>query len=181
MLAWLRIYWRAGGTAGERFIFSEARAKQTRVRDANAISFKHVAMKANPAPGCREDGWKDVEPSRTQNLSTQILPEEDTRHLPPRTNQLVEDGQMVLKDERARASGEKRLSWQHAAVKWDPCDSPKSPPNTDLSTRTIRCPDGKSVQLTEGCKRVGGGEAWMLREESRGRVNISYTYYQTEL
>lgn len=117
MLPWLRIYWRAGGTAEERFIFSEARAKQTRVRDANAISFKHVVMEANPAPGCREDGWKDGEPSRTQNLSTQILPEEDTRHLPPRTNQLVEDGQMVLKDERARASGEKhRLAARRCQV-----------------------------------------------------------------
>lgn len=38
-------------------MFSEARAKQTRFPDANAISFKGIAMKANPPPpppGCRE-------------------------------------------------------------------------------------------------------------------------------
>lgn len=47
------------------------------------------------------------------------------------------------------------VGWRHAAVKWDPCDSPTLPANTSLSMRTfddIRRPDVRSVPLTEGCK-----------------------------
>lgn len=67
---------------------------------------------------------------------------------------------------------------QHAAVKWNPCDSPMSPPkHRTFQQEPLMISDILmwSVQLTEECKR-----GW-LREESRGRVNISYTYYQTEL
>lgn len=46
------------------------------------------------------------------------------------------------------------IGWQRAAVKWDPYDSPMSPPNSDLSTRTSDDIRLKSVQLTEGEKRM---------------------------
>lgn len=68
------------------------------------------------------------------------------------------------------------IGWQHAAVKWVPCDSPMSPTNTDLSTRTsdnIRHPDVKSVQLTEGCK---GGKK-RLDAEGRERRKSEYFIY----
>lgn len=47
------------------------------------------------------------------------------------------------------------IGWRHAAVKWEPCDSPTLPANTSLSVRTfddIRHPDVKIMPLTEGCK-----------------------------
>lgn len=68
------------------------------------------------------------------------------------------------------------VGWQHAAVKWDPCDSPTLPANTSLSTRTfddIRCPDVKSVPLTEGCKE--GGKS--LDVEGRERSKSEFFMY----
>lgn len=48
----LRSYWRAAASAEECLMFSKAWAKQTRFPDANASSFKRIAMKANSPREC---------------------------------------------------------------------------------------------------------------------------------
>lgn len=68
------------------------------------------------------------------------------------------------------------VGWRHAAVTWDPCDSPTLPANTSLSMRAfddIRRPDVRSVPLTEGCKE---GKK-RLDEEGRERSKSEYFIY----
>lgn len=52
-------------------MFSEARAKQTRFPDANAISFKRIAMKANLPPQAAKTRTEHTQ----EPVKTQILPE----------------------------------------------------------------------------------------------------------
>lgn len=92
------------------------------------------------------------------------------------------DGQMVLKDVCARASGERhRMAARRCQVGsvWFPNVARKHKPFSEILWRyqTPWCEDHAAYRGMQGEKK----KDWMWREKSRGRVNISYTYYQTEL
>lgn len=102
---------------------------------------KHLAMKANSPPGCSEQRMEGS--WRTGSLSNP--PWRTRRHLRPRTNQLEGDGQMVLKDVCARASGE--ASHGGTLLSRGICEIPRRRPRTfQREPPRIRRPDVRRVQ-----------------------------------
>lgn len=75
------------------------------------------------------------------------------------------------------------VGWQRAAVKWDLGDSPDvTPKYTPFQQKPLMIPDTLMRRARSLERDARGGEKRLDAEEERGeRVNISYTYYQTEL